>query len=62
MYLSIRDDIVFAAGYATIAEELRDLNVPGVELFVHRDDTVPAMSRPATRSGSACPTRTNWPS
>ncbi|HLJ54788.1 MAG TPA: sugar phosphate isomerase/epimerase family protein [Chthonomonadaceae bacterium] len=43
MYLSIRDDIVFAAGYASLAEGLRDLNVEGVELFVHRDDTVPAI-------------------
>src|SRR5262249_2462078 len=42
MYLSIRDDVVFAAGYATLAEGLRDLNIPAVELFVHEDDTVPA--------------------
>jgi sugar phosphate isomerase/epimerase len=44
MYLSIRDDIIFAAGYATLAEGLRDLNLPGVELFVNRDDTVPAIA------------------
>lgn len=44
MYLSVRDDIVFAAGYATLAEGLRDLNIPGVELFVHEDDTVPAIA------------------
>jgi sugar phosphate isomerase/epimerase len=44
MYLSIRDDVVFAAGYKTIAEGLRDLDIPGIELFVHRDDTVPAIA------------------
>jgi sugar phosphate isomerase/epimerase len=44
MYLSIRDDIVFAAGYTTLAEGLRDLNIPGVELFVLRDDTVSAIA------------------
>jgi len=44
MYLSIRDEIVFAAGYKTLAEGLRDLNIPGVELFVLRDDTVPAIA------------------
>lgn len=44
MYLSIRDDIVFAAGYATLAEGLKDLNIPGIELFVHEDDTVPAIA------------------
>ena len=44
MYLSIRDDIVYAAGYPTIAAGLADLNIPGVELFVRRDDTVPAIA------------------
>lgn len=44
MYLSIRDDVVFAAGYATLAEGLRDLNIPGIELFVKRDDTVSALA------------------
>src|SRR5579884_2918013 len=44
MYLSIRDEIVFAAGYPTLAEGLRDLNLPGVELFVREDDTVPAIA------------------
>jgi sugar phosphate isomerase/epimerase len=44
MYLSIRDEIVFAADYASIAEGLRDLAIPGVELFVLRDDTVPAIA------------------
>ena len=43
MYLSIRDEIVFAAGYESVAEGLRDLNISGVELFVLRDDTVPAI-------------------
>lgn len=43
MYLSIRDDVVFAAGYATLAEGLHDLKIPGVELFVRRDDTAPAL-------------------
>jgi sugar phosphate isomerase/epimerase len=43
MYLSIRDDVVFAAGYATLAEGLKDLNLSAVELFVDRDDTVPAL-------------------
>jgi sugar phosphate isomerase/epimerase len=44
MYLSIRDEIVFAAGYATLAEGLHDLKLEGVELFVQRDDTVPAIA------------------
>ena len=44
MYLSIRDEIVFAAGYATLAEGLRDLGINGVELWVKRDDTVPAIA------------------
>src|SRR5580700_5786010 len=43
MYLSIRDDVVFAAGYTSIAEGLADLNIPGIELFVKRDDTVAAL-------------------
>jgi len=43
MYLSIRDDIVFAAGYATLAEGLSDLHISGIELFVERDDTVSAL-------------------
>jgi sugar phosphate isomerase/epimerase len=42
MYLSIRDEIVFAAGYETLASGLHDLGVPAVELWVQRDDTVPA--------------------
>ena len=44
MYLSIRDDVVFAAGYTTLAEGLHDLNIPGVELFVKKDDTVAALA------------------
>ena len=43
MYLSIRDDVVFAAGYTTLAQGLKDLNIPGVELFVLRDDSVVAI-------------------
>ena len=43
MYLSIRDEIVFAAGYSTLAEGLRDLHIRGIELFVLRDNTVPAI-------------------
>src|ERR1043166_7674850 len=49
MYLSIRDDVVFAAGYSTLAEGLRDLNIPGIELFVKRDDTVSALAPRAGR-------------
>ncbi len=44
MYLSIRDDVVFAAGYTTLAEGMRDLDIPGIELFVKRDDTVSAIA------------------
>ena len=44
MYLSIRDEIVFAAGYDTLAHGLRDLNVRGIELWVKRDDTVAAIA------------------
>jgi sugar phosphate isomerase/epimerase len=44
MYLSIRDEIIFAAGYATVAEGLNDLGISGVELFVLRDDTVNAIA------------------
>ncbi len=43
MYISIRDDVVFAAGYTCLAEGLKDLGIGAVELFVHRDDTVPAL-------------------
>lgn len=44
MYLSIRDDVVFAAGYTTLIEGLHDLSIPGIELFVKRDDTVSAIA------------------
>ena len=44
MYLSIRDDVVFAAGYTTLVEGLLDLHIPGIELFVKRDDTVSAIA------------------
>jgi sugar phosphate isomerase/epimerase len=44
MYLSIRDDVVFAAGYTTLVEGLHDLSIPGIELFVKKDDTVPAIA------------------
>ncbi len=43
MYLSIRDDVVFAAGYTELAAGLKDLGISAVELFVHKDDTVPAL-------------------
>ena len=43
VYLSIRDEVVFGAGYATLAEGLKDLGISGVELFVLRDDTVHAI-------------------
>jgi sugar phosphate isomerase/epimerase len=38
MYLSIRDDVVFAAGYDSLAVGLKDLGIAAVELFV-RDRT-----------------------
>ena len=44
MHLSIRDEIVFAAGYETVGEGLRDLGLRAVELWVRRDDTVPAIA------------------
>jgi sugar phosphate isomerase/epimerase len=44
MYLSIRDETVFGAGYDNLAEGLRDLNLPAVELAVHENDTVPALT------------------
>lgn len=43
MYISIRDEVVLAAGYANLAQGLKDLGIGAVELFVHRDDTVPAL-------------------
>lgn len=50
MYLSIRDDILFAAGYPTLLAGLQDLQIPGVELRVQRDDTVPALTPDGNRS------------
>lgn len=44
MHLSIRDEIVFAAGYTTLAHGLHDLGIHSVELWVRRDDTVPAIA------------------
>lgn len=44
MHLSIRDEILFAAGYETVAQGLRDLGLRAVELWVRRDDTVPAIA------------------
>ncbi|MCS6777401.1 MAG: sugar phosphate isomerase/epimerase family protein [Chloroherpetonaceae bacterium] len=50
MYLSIRDDIILAAGYTTLLSGLQDLQIPGVELRVQRDDTVPAITPDGDRS------------
>lgn len=44
MYLSVRDDILFAAGYATIAEGLKDLDIHGVELWYDENDSVRALA------------------
>jgi sugar phosphate isomerase/epimerase len=45
VYLSIRDDVVFAAGYQTLAEGLSDLGIAGVELFVrNRTELVSALA------------------
>lgn len=44
MYISIRDEVVLAAGYETLAEGLAGLGVDAVELFVNRDDTVHAIA------------------
>lgn len=43
MYISIRDEVVLAAGYTSLAEGLKDLEIGAVELFVNRDNTVPAI-------------------
>src|SRR5579875_471874 len=43
MFVSIRDEIVFAAGYKQLGEGLKDLGYQAVELLVQRDDTVPAL-------------------
>ncbi len=44
MYMSVRDDIIFAAKYSTLAEGLKDLGITGIELFVNEDYTVPAIA------------------
>ncbi len=44
MYISVRDDIVFACKYPTLAEGLKDLNINGIELFINQDYTVPAIA------------------
>ncbi len=43
MFLSVRDEILLAAGYPTLAAGLNDLNMRAVELWVRRDDTVTAL-------------------
>lgn len=43
MFVSIRDEIVFASGYSRLGDGLKDLGYSWVELFVLRDDTVPAL-------------------
>ncbi len=50
MYLSIRDETVFGAGYEILAEGLRDLGIEGVELFVLRDETVSALQPEAGKN------------
>lgn len=44
MYISIRDEVVFGAGYSSLAEGLKGLEIDAVELFVNRDDTVHALA------------------
>ena len=44
MYISIRDEVVLAAGYSSLAEGLKDLDIAAVELFVNRDNTVLAIA------------------
>ena len=43
MYLSVRDEILFAAGYPTVLDGLNDLDIRAVELWVRRDNTVAAL-------------------
>ena len=50
MYLSIRDEVLFAAGYPTIAAGLNDLQIHAVELWVKRDDTVAALRPEGSRT------------
>ncbi len=50
MYLSIRDDVVFAAGYDSLAVGLQDLGIGGVELFVrNRTENVKALEPTAEK-------------
>ncbi|MGC8834109.1 MAG: sugar phosphate isomerase/epimerase family protein [Armatimonadota bacterium] len=51
MYLSVRDDIVRYAGYKSILEGLRDLDIPTVELSVDRNCTVSALEPVDGRTG-----------
>ncbi len=50
MYLSIRDDVVFAAGYDSLAVGLKDLGIAGIELFVrNRTENVAALEPTADK-------------
>jgi len=51
MYLSVRDDIVRYAGYKSILEGLKDLDIPTVELSVDRNCTVSALEPVDGRTG-----------
>lgn len=51
MYLSVRDDIVRYAGYKSILEGLRDLDIPTVEMSVDRNCTVSALEPMGGRIG-----------
>lgn len=44
MYVSIRDDILLATGFESIADGLRFYDIPGVELAVDRDYRVRAVA------------------
>ena len=46
MYLSIRDEILFSAGYETLTEGLTDLNLAGIELWFDREESVPSLTAP----------------
>ncbi len=47
MYLSIRDEVLFAAGYSTPLEGLADLNLTGIELWLDRENSVPSLTSAA---------------
>ncbi|MGQ9523815.1 MAG: sugar phosphate isomerase/epimerase family protein [Armatimonadota bacterium] len=51
MYLSVRDDVVRHAGWATLMDGLRDLNIPTVELGVNRDCEVSVLEPVDGRTG-----------